>query len=99
MLNHLVLLKVSDEAPAQEVDRVLEDLRGLSAEVDGVLELCVGPDVSIEGLAHGYTHGLLVRFADEAARQRYLQHRSHRAIGERLQAHLDGVAIVDIAAA
>lgn len=97
-LNHIVLLKVRDDAPMPEVERTFAAIRDLRHEIDGVLEVSIGPDASIEGLANGYTHGLIVRFADEAARDRYLPHPAHEDVAKRLQPLLEGLAIVDIVA-
>jgi hypothetical protein len=94
---HVILLKVRSDAPPEDLDAALEAFRALNDEIDGVVEIIAGPDVSVEGLAAGHTHVLIVRLADEAARERYLPHPAHRAVGAMMQPLLDGVTVLDVA--
>ena len=49
-----------------------------------------GPNVSPEGLNGGFVDGFTVTFDDAAARDAYLVHPEHVAVGERIIAATDG---------
>jgi Stress responsive A/B Barrel Domain len=96
-LHHIVLLKIRADADSGAVDAAFAAARAMAGQIDGVLHVAAGPDVSVEGLAAGHTHAVLVRFADEAARERYFPHPAHLALGERMQPLTEGAVVVDIA--
>jgi len=96
-LHHLVLLKVRPDAAAGDVEAALVAVRAMRDQIDGVLDVIAGPDVSVEGLAGDHTHAVLVRFADEAARAHYLEHPAHLAVGERMSKLVNGATVVDVA--
>jgi stress responsive alpha/beta barrel protein len=98
-LHHLALLKVRADAAPGPLEEALAAMRGLREKVDGVLALDAGPDISVEGLAGGFTHAIVVRFADEDARARYLAHPAHNQVAERLEPLIEGIVVVDLAAA
>ena len=72
------------------VARVLSGLHDLRETIPGILGLLLGPDVSPEGLARGYTHAFTVDFADAAARDGYLADAGHARAGAALVAALEG---------
>lgn len=96
-LQHIVLLKVRADADPAALDAALEAARALPEQVEGLLDVVAGPDVSVEGLAGDHTHAVLVRFADEAARERYFPHPAHVALGEQMSKLIDGATVVDLA--
>ena len=96
-LQHIVLLKVRADADPAAVDAAFAAARALPGQVDGVLDVVAGPDVSVEGLTAGHTHGVLVRFADAAARERYFPHPAHLALGEQMSKLIEGATVVDLA--
>jgi hypothetical protein len=96
-IHHIVLLRVRADADPVAVDAALAAARAMAAEIEGVLDVVAGPDISVEGLAAGHTHAVLVRFADEAARERYFPHPAHVALSEQMAPLTDGAVVVDLA--
>ena len=73
MLDHLVIFRfrpLSDEESAQ----MIAEVNSLK-KIEGVLDLSFGTNFSSRSA--GYTHGLLVRLADKAGLQAYLEHPDH----------------------
>ena len=64
----------------------------------GFVDLCFpgmrgfdgGVSVSPEGLEQGFRHGFSIDFDDAAARDAYLEHPEHKALGGQLVGLLDG---------
>jgi len=98
VINHVVLLDVPDAVNSQIVDDALAAIRDLPGRIDGVLAVTAGPDVSIQGLAAGYTHGAIVRLSDPVARQRFLRHPAHVEAVAPLRPLLRRITIVDLGA-
>lgn len=90
MITHLVLLRIRDDIPAHEVERVFDMLAGLRAKIPGLLSFSGGAYSSPEGLARGYTHGFVMTFADARARDLYLPHPEHEKAKELVLGVLDG---------
>jgi len=79
---HIVLFRWTEAATAEAVTRVMEALRGLRGQIPGILDLACGENFSSR--AQGYTHGLVVRFTDQAALEAYGPHPVHRRVVEEL---------------
>ena len=75
---HVVLFKWNEEASPHAIQAALEALRGLKNKVPGVLEITCGPNFSDR--SKGWTHGLVVRFADREALEGYIPHPDHQAV-------------------
>ncbi len=91
MIRHIVLVRLAPGLPAGEWERLTAGLDGLRAEIPGMLAFAPLANVSPEeSVIHGFRHGFTVDFADAAARDRYLDHPGHKALGARLVAACDG---------
>ena len=80
MIEHIVLFRWTPEATDEQVAGALAGLRGLKGQIPGITALACGADFS--GRAQGYTHALVIRFADRAAFDAYGPHPAHRAVIE-----------------
>jgi hypothetical protein len=78
MIEHIVLFKAKPDAPAEALDAMMTALRGLKTQIPGILDLSTG--VNFSARAQGYTHGLVVRFADRAALDVYQPHPAHQDV-------------------
>ena len=78
MIEHLVLFQWVADAPAGAVTRVMDELRGLPAQIPGIRELTCGANFSAR--SQGYTHALVVRFEDRAALEAYGPHPAHQRV-------------------
>jgi hypothetical protein len=86
MIEHIVLFRWIESATPEAIERVLDGLRGLKTTIPGIVDLTCGPDFS--GRAQGYTHGMVVRFADRAALAAYGPHPAHQHV---LKTHIEPI--------
>jgi hypothetical protein len=95
LLRHVVLFKFKDGTPPETVRALEAAFRALPQQIDAIHDFEWGTDVSVEGIAHGYTHCFLVTFKSEADRDAYLPHPAHRAFGDLLRPHKEQVLVLD----
>jgi hypothetical protein len=79
---HVVLFKWKAEALAEEIGAAVEGLRGLPALLPEILELTVGENFTER--SQGFTHGLVVRFADRAGLESYGPSEAHQRVVKNL---------------
>lgn len=99
MIRHVVVFKLKSSVDAKTVDHVFSALKDLQTKVPGITSISAGRDSSPEGLQRGHTHGFTVDFTDGAARDAYLPHPDHQAVGEMIvgitEGGVDGICVVD----
>ena len=99
MLRHIVLVKFRSEVLAAEIDAALDQVAALREKIDGIVAVSVGANISPEALEKGFRHGFVVDFTDEAARNAYLTHPDHVAVGGKLvelaEGGIDGILVFD----
>ena len=78
MVEHILLMRWTEEASEEAIDRALDELRGLKGKIAGIVELSCGANFSER--AKGYTHGLVMRFTDRAALEAYGPHPEHQRV-------------------
>jgi hypothetical protein len=91
---HTALFDLDPQQPGT-ITAAVEALRELES-LPGVSSLTIGPNVSPEGLAKGYTHALVAEFASAADRDHYLTAPEHLAAVDLLKPCLRHAAVVDI---
>ena len=84
MIRHIVLIKVADGVPKEDIDLVFDILGNLKKLIPGIISFDAGENCSVEGLARGYTHVFMMDFVDSNARDVYLPHPEHQAVQEPL---------------
>lgn len=93
MIRHLVFLKFAAEVPQAARDALMRDLDALRSEIDGMQDFRTAQNISPEsGFTHGLTEMFWIDFRDPQARDAYLTNDTHKAIGSRIMASLDGGA-------
>jgi hypothetical protein len=95
LLRHVVLFKFKDETPPEAVQAIEAAFCALPGQIDAIHDFEWGTDVSVEGIARGFTHCFLVTFKSEADRDAYLPHPAHRAFGDLLGPYKDQVLVID----
>ena len=99
MIRHVVLFKLKSGVDAKTVEQVFSKLKDLQTKVLGITSISTGHDNSPEGLQRGHTHGFTVDFTDAAARDAYLPHPAHQAVGAMIvgitEGGVDGICVVD----
>jgi hypothetical protein len=96
MVEHLVWFKLKDNVPEDEIAAMLDGLRALKGQIDGIEHLACGVDFS--GRSAGYQIGLVVRFTSRAALEAYGPHPVHQAFVERFRGLWDDVRALDFEA-
>lgn len=78
MVEHIVLIRWTEQASQAAIDSAVEELRGLKGKIAGIVELSCGANFSER--AKGFTHGMVVRFTDRAALEAYGPHPEHQRV-------------------
>jgi hypothetical protein len=93
VIRHLVFSKFAAEVPQATRDAQMRDLAALRSEVDGMDDFHTDRIISPETeFVHGLTDLFWIDFRDQQARDAYLANDTHKAIGSRIMANLDGGA-------
>lgn len=95
VLRHAVFFKFKDTSSDDDITQVVDAFRALPSKVDVITDFGCGTNNSPEGLNDGFTHCFLLTFKDEAGREVYLPHAEHKAFGDVLRPHMDGVFVID----
>jgi Stress responsive A/B Barrel Domain len=78
LVEHIVLIRWTEEASRAAIDSAMAELWGLKDKIAGIVELSVGANFSER--AKGFTHGMVVRFTDRAALEAYGPHPEHQRV-------------------
>ena len=86
MIQHIVLLKLKPATTAIQKTALLEGLVALKHEnkILGIESVTGGDNNSPEGKTNGFDWGFSMTFTDHAARDAYLPHPDHKAVGRDL---------------
>ena len=95
---HIVLFKFKDSASAADVKKIEDAFVALKDKIPQVQAFEWGTDVSVEGLANGFTHCFLVTFKSKSDLEIYLPHPDHKAFVALLGPVLDKVLVFDYVA-
>ena len=99
MIRHVVLLRLAKGIDDAAVAKVFSALKDLANKIPGIAAMSIGRDNSPEGLQRGHTHGFTVDFISAAARDAYLPHPAHQAVGKMIvgitEGGVDGICVVD----
>ena len=95
MIRHILLIKFIDNADTSAIEKIRDLFEAMPAKVTGVLSVEWGLNDSPENLNKGYTHSVLMTFADEAARQDYLPHPEHEALKSLFLPLIEDIVVFD----
>lgn len=95
LLRHVVLWKFKKDATPEQIHSVEVAFAALPDQIANIASLEWGTNVSVENLAHGFTHCFLVTFKSEADRAAYLPHPAHKAFGELARPFTQEVLVID----
>ena len=101
MIRHILLVSLADEpAAAARLQDAFERIGRVAGRLPGVLSCSYGPSKSPEQLERGYTHGLVIDFADASALRGYAVDPEHVAAGGQIAGAatggVDGLLVVDL---
>ena len=95
-IKRIVLFKFKDGTTENKIGEIFAGLGALKEKVPGVKDFCSGSYASSDNLNQGYTHGFILTFNDEAARDGFGGHPEHQKVVETLVGpNLDGVLAFD----
>tara|TARA_B100000029_G_scaffold292475_1_gene285977 strand:+ start:586 stop:885 length:300 start_codon:yes stop_codon:yes gene_type:complete len=96
MIQHIVLLRLKPGTTAEQKAALLDGLVALRGTIAGIESVTGGDDNSPEGKQHGFDWGFVMTFADADARDAYLPHPDHQALGAQLVRPIaDDVLVLD----
>lgn len=95
VLRHVVLFKFKKDASKEQVQEVVDAFATLPGKIKEIEDFEWGTDVSVENKAQGFTHGFVLSFASEKARDDYLPHPAHKEFGKLVGPRLEGVLVFD----
>jgi hypothetical protein len=78
MIEHIILFRWAEGASPEAIESAMTELGKLKGKIPGIVDLTCGENFSER--AKGYTHGLVVRFADRAALDVYGPHPDHQRV-------------------
>lgn len=90
MIRHCAFFRFRPDLTEEEIDQLLEGFVDLKGQIDGILDVIVGQNVSTEGLSQGFDHGIVMDFVDAAAVDAYLAHPAHLALAAKVVPRLEG---------
>lgn len=95
MLRHMVLFKWKAETPPEKVRDIEAAFCALPAIIPEIAGFEWGTDVSVQGLARGFTHCFVVSLASEQDRDVYLPHPDHVAFIAMSRPHAEKLVVFD----
>jgi len=95
MIRHILLIKFKDSSQLSEIEELKGLFESMPERVEGVESVEWGINDSPEGKNKGYTHAVLMTFADEAGRQNYLPHAEHEALRQVFGPLLEDIVVFD----
>ena len=95
ILRHVVLFKFKKDASKEQVQEIVDAFAGLKGKIKEIEDFEWGTDVSVENKSQGFTHGFVVSFASEKARDDYLPHPAHQEFVKLVGPRLEGVLVFD----
>lgn len=96
VLRHVVLFKFKKESSPEEINKINEAFNALPTAIPEIKDFEWGLNNSPENFHQDFTHCYLLTFESEEDRDSiYLPHPAHKAFGNSLGPHLDGVFVVD----
>lgn len=101
MLKHCVFIRFRPEVSEQERTNLYTALAVLETQILGWLGFVAGANVTPElGMDKGYNGGFIIDFADELARDAYLQNSDHQRLAKQLVAAaidgIEGIMVFDL---
>ncbi|MGE7371102.1 Dabb family protein [Neorhizobium sp. NPDC001467] len=90
MILHTVLIRFKSTTDKARKKEIFDAAAALKDRLSGIVDIRFGPNVSPEGLGGGFEDALVVTFETAEARDAYLAHPDHVALGERIVAAAEG---------
>lgn len=93
MIRHILLIQFKPNASSQQIEELKASFLSMPTKIEGVDSVEWGLNDSPEGKNKNYTHCVMMTFADEAGRDRYLPHPEHDALKEIFRPILEDIVV------
>ena len=98
-IKRVVLFKFKSGTGDKTISEIFDGLSQLQDKIRGIKDFCGGAYSSSDGLNQGYSHGFVMTFADEAARDAFGSHEAHQdLVNGLIGPNIDGVLAFDFLA-
>lgn len=94
-LRHVVAFKFKDTATSEQIKKVETAFAALPKKISQIKQFEWGMNNSPEKLNKGCTHGFILTFDSEKARDIYLEHPTHKEFGALVGPLLADVFVID----
>jgi hypothetical protein len=94
-VQHIVLLQFKVGTSDATVAEIFQKLERLTRVIPGITSFSFGVNISPEGLAQGFTHGLTMTFKDAVTRDAYLVHPEHEQFKAEAISFVANVVVLD----
>ncbi len=98
-VHHLVFFKYKEGTSSEAIDEVNQAFAALPSKIAGLMRYQAGKNNSPEGLNKRFTHGYLLTFNNERARDDYLPHPAHKEFGSIVRKVLAEPLVLDFTVA
>lgn len=95
MIRHIVFIQFHASAAPPQIEAVRQAFLTLPHQITGVLDVEWGQNDSPEKKNAGFSHCVLMTFADDAARNHYLPHPAHEALKAIFTPVLKDIIVLD----
>ncbi|MDO6683998.1 MULTISPECIES: Dabb family protein [unclassified Agarivorans] len=95
MIRHILLFKFKAHASKADIETAQQDFLTIPSKIEGVVEVEWGANNSPEDLNKDYEYSVVMTFANEAARQRYLPHPDHDLLKQHFVPLLEDIIVFD----
>ncbi len=95
MVRHILLIRFNAAASADAIDAVKQAFLTIPSKIKGVESVEWGENDSPENKNKGFTHCVLMTFADDASRRNYLPHPEHEALVSIFRPTLEDIIVFD----
>jgi hypothetical protein len=94
-IKHIALFKFKEGTSEEQINQLFDDILDITENIEVIEDYVAGENNSPEGLNQGYTQGIVMQFADAAARDTYLTHPEHEKIKGLILPHTESVLVFD----
>ena len=95
MIRHVLLIRFKATATAKDLSELEAAFMKIPSLIEGVTYVEWGENNSPENKNEGFTHCILMTFADHKARDFYLPHAQHIKLKEIFKPLLDDIIVLD----
>lgn len=96
MVRHFGVFEFHPHVTPDEIDESFAVMKQMVGRIDGLLSMEHGLYNGNEGLNDGFTHGFLMNFISEEARDNYLPHPVHEEVKTVVVPRLKRLVVFDI---